>query len=153
MIHRLPSFFFNAKKRVLKHPKIYLRDSGIAHRLLRFTNYDLLLDNPYIGASWEAYVVEQIYQTKHPDIDLFYYRTHNRSEMDLVLTRAGIPVASVEIKYSNSPSLSKGYHESVKDLETTKNFVVVPKGDSYSITNGSIACGLSDFLTHHLPNV
>lgn len=153
MVHRLPAYFANSKKRLVKAPKVYLRDTGIMHRLFRLSNYNDLQNHPCIGDSWEAYVVEQIYQLKHPDCEMFYYRTQNGAEADVVLTKAGRPIACIEIKLSNSPSLSKGFYSSIQDLKTKQNFVVVPDLDSYRKTPELTVSGLNDFLNKHLPKL
>ena len=153
MVHRLPAFYFNARKRIVRAPKIYLRDSGIVHRLLKLTAFEDLQGHPAIGSSWEAYVVEQIYQLKHPNIDLFYYRTQDGAEADVVLTKAGKPVACIEIKLSNSPSLSKGFFVCLDDLKTSRNFVVIPTGESYRKSTTLRVCCLHDFLQNQLPKI
>ena len=153
MVHRLPAFYFNARKRIIRAPKIYLRDSGIMHRLLKLTTFEDLQAHPAIGASWEAYVVEQIVQLKHPNIELFYYRTQDGAEADVVLTKAGKPVACIEIKLSNSPTLSKGFFVCLEDLKTSQNFVVIPSGERYRKGKNVSVCNLRDFLLNLLPKI
>ncbi len=150
MVHKLPSFYFNARKRIIKAPKVYLRDTGLMHRMLKLSRYDDLHGHPAIGASWEAYVVEQVYQAKHPHIEMFYYRTQDGTEADIVLTKAGKPLACVEIKLSNSPTLTKGFFQAIKDLKTKQNFVIIPDGESYRRDKQLTVCGLRNFLSKQL---
>ena len=150
MIHKLPSFYFNVRKRIVKAPKIYVRDTGLMHRLVKLNTFDDLHGHPAIGASWETYVVEQVYQLKHTHIELFYYRTQDGAESDIVLTKAGKPLACIEIKLSNSPALSKGFFQCIKDLKTKQNFVIIPDGESYRKDKGLTVCGLKEFLGKHL---
>ena len=103
-----------AKKRLVKSPKVYIRDTGIMHRLLNIPNYDALLGNPGVGGSWEGYVIEQIYQRRPPDVDLFFYRTQAGAECDLVLVKGITPLACIEIKLSNAPVISKGFFSCVE---------------------------------------
>lgn len=153
MVHRLPAFYFNARKRIIKAPKVYLTDTGMMHRLVRISSWADLHGHPSIGASWEAYIVEQIFQTKRPSIDLFYYRTQDGAEADVVLAKAGIPVACVEIKLSNAPTLSRGLYQSIADLQTKKNFVVIPSGEPYRKDKDIVVSGATPFLTTLLPSI
>jgi predicted AAA+ superfamily ATPase len=111
---RLHPWFVNAKKRLVRSPKVYIRDTGILHRLLNISDYDSLLGHPGVGGSWEGYVIEQIYQLKPPGIELFYYRTQAGAECDLVLVKGITPLACIEIKLSNTPTVSKGLLVAVK---------------------------------------
>jgi predicted AAA+ superfamily ATPase len=153
MLHRLPAFFFNARKRIIKAPKVYLRDTGVMHRLVKISTYEELRSHPTAGASWEAYIVEQIYQLKSREIDMFYYRTQDGAEADVVLTKAGKPVSCIEIKLSNAPSISKGFYQSIADLKTEKNFVVIPEGEAYPGGKGLTVCGIREFLGKHLVKI
>jgi len=99
-----------------------------------------------IGASWEGYVIEQIHLALGQQYDLNYYRTHNGAECDLVLSFNGTPEIAIEIKYSLQPSVSKGFFETISDLKTKRNFVVVPTGDPYPIRDGVVVIGLKEFL-------
>ncbi len=151
IIHKLPAYYFNAKKRLIKAPKVYIRDSGMLHRLGSVNKFSDLRGNPLIGSSWEGYVVEQIYQYKPPHTELYYYRTQNGAEADVVITIASKPVACIEIKYNNAPALSKGFHESISDLKTKNNFVITPQNNPYPYDKTITVCGLQEFLKNYLP--
>jgi predicted AAA+ superfamily ATPase len=107
-----------------------------------------------VGNSWEGYVIEQIIQLLPRTIQAYYYRTHDGSEVDLVLVKGINPIASIEIKYSTSPTVSKGLTESIKDLKTKYNFIITPsKEDSYFINKQVEVVGLTSFLANKLPNI
>jgi predicted AAA+ superfamily ATPase len=150
MIRRLQPWFINTKKRLVKAPKVYVRDTGILHQLLHIHSYDSLLHNPIVGASWESYVVEQIAQSVSNDLQLYYYRTQDGAECDLVLVRGITPVACIEIKHSNSPTVSKGFFHSINDLKPKHHFVITPASKTF-ITNDKVTvCSLQDFLAFQL---
>ncbi len=153
IIHRLPAYFMNAKKRLVKAPKVYIRDSGLLHRLVDVQHATDLLGNLIVGASWEGYAVEQLYQNAPSTIRLFYYRTHAGAECDLVLVKGVKVVACIEIKFSNSPTVSKGFFESIKDLKPKYKFVITPSSDEYPYKEGIITTSLFKFLKNHLPSI
>lgn len=147
MVRRLPAYFTNAKKRLIKSPKIYIRDSGLLNYLLDITNEKDIHYHSNVGNSWEGYALEQILQHLPNFIKPFYYRTHDGSEMDLVLLRGVNPIACIELKTTNNPSLTRGFYESVNDLKCDSNFVVTPHQDvTYKINENTIVCGLIDFI-------
>ncbi|MEY3367435.1 MAG: hypothetical protein RI973_590 [Bacteroidota bacterium] len=119
-------FIPNVPKRLVKSPKLYLRDTGILHYLLAISNWQSLLGNPALGSSWETYVVNEIAACMPADYQLYFYRTHAGAEADLVLAKGNVPQVLVEIKFSTSPVLGKGFHVSRQDLRTSRHFVVAP---------------------------
>jgi len=141
------------EKRLVKAPKVYIRDSGLLHALLHLDFFDDLLAHPGLGMSWEGYVIEQVRETAGDKLELYYYRTHNGAECDLVLAKGGDPVASIEIKFSSAPDVSKGFHISVSDLNTSRNFVVIPKGEDYPLKENIEVVSLRSFLEKHLPGL
>ncbi len=150
MVQKLPAFHFSARKRLIKAPKVYLCDTGAMHRLVRLGRFSELHGHPVVGASWEAYAVQQITQMKPHSLEMFYYRTQDGAEADVVLTSGGNPLSCIEIKLSNAPTLSRGFYESIRDLKTKKNYVVVPEGESYRSAKDITVSGLAEFLTSHL---
>ena len=150
LVHRLPAFFFNTRKRLVKAPKIYIRDSGVLHRLSNVQNIISLKGHPVVGSSWEGYVVEQVKQMKPKNMDMYYYRTQAGAEYDVVLAKGVHPVACIEIKLSNAPTISKGNLQSIADLKTKKNFVVVPDIEDYKTKEGIVICNIASLLTKHL---
>mgnify|MGYP000051507050 CR=1 FL=1 len=154
MIRKLPAYFTNAKKRIVKSHKIYIRDSGLLHYLLDLHASKDLAFNPSIGYSWEGYAIEQVLQLLPNHIKPFYYRTHDGSEMDLVLVKGLKAIACVELKTTNNPSLSRGFHESIQDLKSSNNFLVTPEQPaSYRAEKTVTICGLHDFLSKELPKL
>ena len=150
LTHRLNAFYINTRKRLVKAPKIYVRDSGLLHQLSGVHNSQQLRGHPVVGSSWEGYVVEQVNQLKPSGVDVYYYRTQSGAECDMVLVRGIHPVACVEIKLNNAPTVGKGFYQSVEDVGTKKNYIVVPDVDEYRTKEGVVVCGLQTFLTKFL---
>ena len=151
MVRKLPAYFTNAKKRLIKSPKIYIRDSGLLNYLLDITKEKDIHFHSNVGNSWEGYAIEQILQHLPNFIKPFYYRTHDGSEMDLVLVRGITPIACIELKTTNNPSVTRGFYESIKDLKCDTNFVITPFQEvSYKLNNNTLVCGLIDFITNDL---
>ena len=153
VIHRLTPYSVNVSKRLVKAPKIYIRDSGVLHQLSQTTTYNALLGHPIAGASWEGYVIEQIRRVVGTDWSFYYYRTHAGAEIDLLLITPDGKKVAIEIKLSNAPTVSKGFHSSLEDLQPDHSFVIIPNADSYPKDNGLWVCNLTDFLTNRLPQI
>ncbi len=132
MVRRLPPLHVNLGKRLVKSPKIYLRDSGLLHALLGIRSLDELAGNPVVGPSWEGWVLEQIAQLLSPQWQLSFYRTATGAEMDIVAER-GERRIGFEIKLSSAPSLSKGFWSAMKDLQLDQAYVVAPVETGYPI--------------------
>ena len=152
LVNRLQPWFQNVNKRLVKSPKVYIRDSGLLHTLSNVENFSQLTLNPIIGSSWEGYVVSQISYLKPKNIQLYFYRTQTGSEIDLVLVKGNRAVASIEIKYSNAPKPSKGFFIGIEDLQTEKNFLVTPTSDTYPIKK-AIVCNLDVFISEFLCSI
>ena len=150
IVRRLEPYYFNIKKRLVKSPKIYIRDTGILHYLAGINNLESLHGHALIGNSWEGYAIEQIQQLTPEELKLFYYRTHHGTESDLVLVKGTQPKACIEIKYTSQPKPSKGFQIAVDDLKTKINFIITPKSDTYMISKSTYVCNLADFLSEHL---
>lgn len=132
MVRRLPPLHVNSGKRLVKSPKIYLRDSGLLHALLGIRSLDELAGHPVVGPSWEGWVLEQIAQLLSPQWGLSFYRTATGAEMDVVAER-GERRIGFEIKLSSAPSLSKGFWSAMKDLQLEQAYVVAPVETGYPI--------------------
>ena len=150
LINRLPAWYVNNGKRLVKSAKIYLRTSGILHYLLKIDDAKSLNTHHALGASWEGYVFEQVYLSRPPLTRWYHYRTHNGAEVDLVLVQGNTPVACLEIKYTNAPVLSRGFYECIEDLKTVKNFVIIPKGISWKMNEKVTVISLREFLEKEL---
>jgi predicted AAA+ superfamily ATPase len=153
LIHRLPAFFINNGKRLVKSSKIYLRTSGVLHYLLKINDFKALNTHPALGTSWEGYVLEQVHMAKPHLTRWYFYRTHNGAEVDLVLVQGGTPVACLEIKYTDAPTLSRGFYECIDDLKTTKNYVITPNSIRWEMNDKVTVCSLAHFLSNELPNL
>ena len=153
LITRLQPFFVNVRKRIVKAPKVFIRDSGMLHSLAGIRSVDGLYDKLLIGQSFEGYAIEQIRQVAPSTLSLYYYRTHQGSECDLVLVRGFEPVAAVEIKYSAAPSLSRGNTVALEDLNTKQNFIITPESDDYPLKEKIRVCSLPTFLSKYLPKL
>jgi predicted AAA+ superfamily ATPase len=153
IIKRLPPFFTNPGKRLVKAPKIYINDSGILHFLLSLHTEKELLNHPGLGTSWEGYVISQIIYAKNTRLDAHYYRTHAGAECDLVLARGHEVKAAIEIKYSKSPSITKGFYNSIADLKSKNNFIITPLETDYLSKEGIRRVGLAVFISKYLPKL
>ncbi len=138
MVRLLPPFETNVKKRLIKSPKVYLRDSGILHTLLRIETYDFLLANPVAGSSWEGFVIENIisqYDRWRPS----FLRTSNGAEIDLVLERAG-QCRVFECKLSKAPKPSRGFHELISSIKPESAWIIAPVDEPYEIEKNIFVC-------------
>lgn len=150
LIRRLPPYFENIGKRLVKSPKLYLRDSGWLHHLLRIPDMESLRGNPAIGASWEGYVIEQIIREAPEFSDFFYYRTQNGAEADLVMLTPDGKKIAIEIKFSNTPTISKGFYQSIADIKADASYVITPASERLERSGGVEVCSLRDFLGERL---
>ena len=153
LLKSLHPFSWNMPKRLVKTPKVYLTDTGILHHLSGITDLNNLSGNPLIGNSWESFVVNQIMVLKKNPIDLYFYRTHQGTEVDLVFTRGLQVVATAEIKYSNSPQLTKGNFQAFEDLNAPMNYVITPSSDDYLFKERIRICSLKAFVTNYLKSL
>jgi predicted AAA+ superfamily ATPase len=131
LVRILQPFRTNIKKRLIKSPKVYLRDSGILHALLNIKYFDELSGHPVIGHSFEGFVIEQIAQLLPAGKAVNYYRTSNGSEVDLVITSANKPEMMVEIKYSLTPRIGKGFINAIDDFGLENGYVIYPGGNLF----------------------
>lgn len=155
IVRLLEPFYHNIGKRLVKSPKIYLRDTGLLHSLLEVERFEDLFGNPVIGNSWEGYVIEQIYAVLPESYTLNYYRTQQGAELDLVICKNLKPVIGIEIKFNSSPKFSVGNEISLKDLGLNKCFIVVPEVERYYLKDSieviSVSELIMDFVSGKLP--
>jgi predicted AAA+ superfamily ATPase len=142
LVRRLQPWTFNVGKRLVKAPKVYIRDSGITHALLNIANYNDLLGHPVVGTSWEGFVIENILSVSPVSAIPFYYRTSGGAEIDLVLEFSGKEKWAIEIKRSSAPSLSKGFHSACADIKPERSYVVYAGKDKFPLGNGITAIPL-----------
>lgn len=135
----LPPWNGNLKKRLIKSPKLYIRDTGLCHTLLGIHSVDELMGHPVFGSSWEALCVETLCAS-FPGATASYYRTSNGAELDLVLAK-GTRRFVFECKVSSAPQLTRGFHTALQDLQPEQAFVLCPIEESYPLGPGITACG------------
>ncbi|MEM6877883.1 MAG: ATP-binding protein [Bacteroidota bacterium] len=145
LIRSLPAYSTNIGKRLVKSPKLYVRDTGIVHELLRIGSFDDLLGHPKVGESFESYVIEEVFSNLPEGMELFFYRTQAGAEVDLIVVD-GLQVKSmVEIKISPTASLGRGFYEVEKDLKPEKKFLVTLTEDGpYTRKDGTQVIGLNN---------
>ncbi len=132
LLRRLAAWHGNVGKRLVKSPKVYVRDSGLVHALLGLTNYESVLSHPVAGLSWEGFVIEQI-MSAAPSLDYSFYRTAQGAEADLVIDFRHGQVWVVEIKRSSAPTVSKGFHQAAVDVNANRKILVAPVEQSYQM--------------------
>lgn len=136
LIRRIHPLHANVKKRLIKSPRYYVRDSGILHRLLDIGGYDSLLSNPILGKSWEGFVIENIHSVLPRFCETYFYQTSAGSKIDLVIKMPNAEVWAVEIKYGVAPKLSKHYSRTCDDIGATQKYVVYGGDDEFPIRDG-----------------
>lgn len=147
LVRRLPPLHRNIGKRLIKAPKIYVRDSGIVHALLGIADRDTLLAHPVQGYSWEGFVLENICaaaERSHATVS--FYRTSSGNEIDAVLERPGQKPWAIEIKRSLAPEYSKGLRIASSDIGAGRNFIVYPGAESYPVADDTDVTSLRSLL-------
>ncbi len=135
LVRRLPAWSGNVGKRLIRAPKVYVRDSGIVHALLGLQDLDAVLSHPVAGNSWEGFVVEQLISAA-PQAQASFYRTSHGAEVDLVLEFRNGQTWVVEIKRSSAPTVSKGFYLAADDVGASRKILVAPVGDAFPIKGG-----------------
>ena len=144
LLRRLPPFHANTGKRLVKSPRIYIRDSGLCHALLDLENWNDIAGHPVAGASWEGFVIENLLSAAPDRTHASFYRTAAGAEMDLVLDLPDGRRWTVEVKLGLTPSVSRGFHEARAALEPDRSFIVYSGGDRYRLANGAEVVGLPE---------
>lgn len=133
LVRRLSPWHENVGKRLVKTPRIYVRDSGILHSLLGITTVDDLLGHPIVGKSWEGFVIDSLLSVCESSTSAHYYRTSGGAEIDLLLELPKAERWAVEIKRSLSPKAARGFHSACEDLKPTRRLVVYPGAERYAL--------------------
>ncbi len=126
LIRRVQPYFVNSSKRLVKSPKVYIRDSGLLHAVAGIERQEDLEGYVLKGNSWEGFVIQQVIAQLKPGVYPYFYRTQDGTELDLVLVKGILPVLGIEIKYSNAPKLTKGTTLASQDLGDIPVLVVTP---------------------------
>ncbi len=145
LVRRLPPFVANVRKRLVKSPKVYIRDSGLLHALLDIGSFESLAGHPVAGLSWEGFVIENLLAAAPSGTRASFYRTAAGAEIDLVLELPGRrrPWA-VEVKHGLAPRLARGFHSARADLQPERTFVVCAGDERYPLAEGTEAIGLPE---------
>lgn len=150
LIRTLRPWSGNVGKRLVKTPKVYIRDSGLTHALLNLATYDDLLGHPVSGNSWQGFVIENLMAALPLGMTPWYYRTAAGAEIDLVLERGPKERYAIEIKRSLAPSLSKGFYLGCEDIGAEKRFLVYPGKERFPMAKDVTAIPLSEMVTELL---
>lgn len=142
VIRQLPPWHVNVKKRVVKSPKIYIRDSGLMHSLLRLDDLEMLQNHPKLGASWEGFALGQIL-SRFGERDAYFWATHAGAELDLMLLRKG-KRWGFEFKYADAPGLTKSMKIALEDLKLEKLWVIYPGTTNYPVHKKIEVIGLKN---------
>jgi predicted AAA+ superfamily ATPase len=144
LLRQLTPWHSNVGKRLVKSPKVYVRDSGLLHALLGLTTLDDVLAHPVMGNSWEGFAIETLLTANAHLMSHGYYRTSNGAEVDLVIDVPGDGLWAIEIKKSPSAKPRKGFYTACQDLQPTQRFLVHngPDGEPYPVGDGVQAIGL-----------
>jgi predicted AAA+ superfamily ATPase len=133
IVRQLQPYATNLGKRLIKSPKVYLRDSGLLHALLRIASLDELAGHPVVGHSWEGYIVEQLITRMPRGWQVYFYRSVTAAEIDLVFLDARQRTIAVEVKYSSSPAVPRGFWNALEDLKCEQAYVIYPGNDTYPL--------------------
>ncbi len=144
LVRRLQPWHRNVGKRLVKSPKVYIRDSGLVHALLGLANKEELLSHPIVGDSWEGFVIETLLGVTPPGTEASFYRTLAGAEMDLVLALPGGRLCAVEVKRGVAPKLERGFLQAIADLTPDKSFVVYNGRERFPLSEHTEAIGLVD---------
>jgi predicted AAA+ superfamily ATPase len=144
LVRRLLPWHANLGKRLVKSPKVYVRDSGLVHALLGIADKDALLAHPVVGQSWEGFVVENLLNCAGDQAQGHFYRSSGGAEIDLLLSWSNGELWAVEIKRSLSPKVERGFHAACADLDPQRRFVVYPGQERYRLAENIEAISLSD---------
>jgi predicted AAA+ superfamily ATPase len=144
LVRRLPPLHANTKKRLVKSPRVYVRDSGLVHALLGIGNYNQLSGHPVYGSSWEGFVIENLLSVAPESSVASFYRTAAGAEIDLILELPGEQRWAIEIKSGLEPRLQKGFYHALEDIEPDRSFVVYAGLDRYPVTTTTDAISLNE---------
>ena len=146
LVRRLQPYHSNLGKRMIKSPKIYVRDSGLVHALLRISSFNQLNEHPVVGRSWEGYVIESLLSVLPMDKQAFFYRTQAGAEIDLVIEHDYRTVWAIEIKRSLSPKVSRGFHLACEDVKPVRRFLVHAGDNRFPVSQNLEAIGIRQLV-------
>jgi predicted AAA+ superfamily ATPase len=144
LVRRLQPWHNNLGKRLVKSPKVYVRDSGLVHALLDIETKEALLAHPVVGASWEGFCVENVLASMPANVQAYFYRTSAGAEIDLLLAWPSGDLWAIEIKRSLSPKVERGFHAACADLLPKRKLVIYPGQEVFPMGNDIQAMPLTD---------
>ena len=136
LVRRLSPYLSNTGKRLVKSPKVYVRDSGLMHALLNIGDYNTLAGHPSAGASWEGFVIENLLSVAPPRTLATFYRTAAGAEVDLILELPKGEKWAVEVKLGMAPKPSRGFYQALEDIQPTRSFTVYSGVERYFLKDG-----------------
>ena len=146
LVRRLEPWHGNVKKRLVKSPRVYVRDSGLVHSLLRINDYEELSGHPIRGKSWEGFVIETILNALPAGVYASFYRTAAGAEIDLVIGFGLDEHWAIEIKASHTPTLEKGFHMACADIKAKQKFVIYTGEDKFPARHNTEVLSLAHFI-------
>ena len=148
LVRRLAPWYANLGKRLVKSPKIYVRDSGLLHALLHIPSLEQLLRHPVVGFSWEGFVIENLIDACGPhQYQPCFFRSQRGAEIDLLLIRGGVPEVAIEIKRSSNPRPEKGFSIACDDLRVKHRYLAYPGDRTYQLPGGVWVAGPVELMT------
>lgn len=144
MVWKMLPLEINTKKRLVKSPKVFVRDSGLLHRLLEIDHFNSLLGHPVFGPSWEGMVIENICSSI-PDCRFSFYRSASGDELDLIIQKRNTTIA-IECKASTSPKLNRNTRNAINMVKPDKTFIVAPIREQYPLEENVMVCNLSEII-------
>ncbi len=151
LVRRLPPWHANMGKRLVKSPKVYVRDSGLVHALLNIADKETLLAHPIVGQSWECFVIENLLSCAPAEVQGHFYRSGGGAEIDLLLSWPDGELWAIEIKRSLNPKVERGFHAACADLLPTRKFIVYAGAERYRIATDIEAISLAALAAELIP--
>jgi hypothetical protein len=151
LLRKLPPWHSNLGKRLVKSPKLYVRDSGLLHALLGLASHDALLAHPVVGNSWEGFVIETLLNAAPRQAQYGFYRSSNGAEIDLLIDAPGLGLMAIEVKKSPNAKPRRGFYSACEDLQPEQRFLLHggADGEAYPVGDGVMAVSLRG-LAHRL---
>jgi predicted AAA+ superfamily ATPase len=146
LVRRLQPWVSNQGKRLVKAPKIYVRDSGVTHALLGLETMNHLLGHPVVGGSWEGFVIENIVGALPGRSSIGFYRTKGGAEIDLVIALEDGELWAVEIKRSTAPTIAKGFYIACEDLKPARKYMIYGGSERFPLGEDVQAIGLHELI-------
>lgn len=153
LVRRLKPWTFNIGKRLVRSPKIFIRDSGITHALLNISNYTELLGHPVVGGSWEGFVIENIMSILPSNVQPFYYGTPAGAEIDLILEFSPTEKWAIEIKRNSTPTISKGFYIACEDIQPQKKYIAYSGKERFPLGREIMAIPLFELMQEILKKI